>query len=104
MKYIILLLAITSAPLVAGPKQKTFVTNCDRVWSAVKRATAPPHYNFAMLDDAQKKENRFNRQQPFRQTEPGSVSFRERRKLHGLGGWRVFRVSSQRQRRSVQAD
>ena len=44
-----------TVPALAAPKQKTFTANCDQVWVAVKRATAPPHYNFAMLDDAQKK-------------------------------------------------
>jgi hypothetical protein len=39
----------------AGPKTKAYPANCDRVWAAVKTATAPPHYNFAQLDDAQKK-------------------------------------------------
>lgn len=40
---------------IAKPKENTYPASCDRVWAAVKRATAPPHYNFAQLDDAQKK-------------------------------------------------
>jgi hypothetical protein len=55
LKQIIFVLTITSTPMFAAPKEKTFPANCDHVWAAVKRATAPPHYNFAMLDDAQKK-------------------------------------------------
>ena len=42
-------------PVFAKPKEQVFAASCDRVWSAVKIATAPPHYNFAQLDDAQKK-------------------------------------------------
>jgi hypothetical protein len=55
MKQIIFLLAISTISMLAAPKQKTFPANCDVVWAAVKRMTTPPHYNFAMLDDAQKK-------------------------------------------------
>jgi len=52
---IVLVLTLTASPAFAKPKEKTYPANCDRVWAAVKRATAPPHYNFAQLDDAQKK-------------------------------------------------
>ena len=48
-------LMTVAMPALAAPKQKTFTASCDQVWVAVKSATAPPHYNFAMLDDAQKK-------------------------------------------------
>jgi hypothetical protein len=48
-------LMIVAMPALAAPKQKTFAANCDQVWAAVKCATAPPHYNFAILDDAQKR-------------------------------------------------
>jgi hypothetical protein len=47
------LLLGTTTP--AKPKGKIYPASCDRVWDAVKRATAPPNYNFAQLDDAQKK-------------------------------------------------
>jgi hypothetical protein len=52
---IALLLTAFAAPALAKPKEQVFAASCDRVWSAVKIATAPPHYNFAQLDDAQKK-------------------------------------------------
>ena len=52
---IVLALALSALPAFAGAKPKTYPASCDRVWAVVKRATAPPHYNFAMLDDAQKK-------------------------------------------------
>jgi hypothetical protein len=57
MKYtvIVLGLALAVSPASAKPKEKTFPASCGRVWAAVKRATVPPHYNFAQLDDAQKK-------------------------------------------------
>jgi hypothetical protein len=57
MKYtvIVLALALTVSPAFAKPKEKTFPASCGRVWAAVKRATVPPHYNFAQLDDAQKR-------------------------------------------------
>jgi hypothetical protein len=42
-------------PAFGKPKETTYPTSCNHVWLAVKRATAPPHYNFAQLDDAQKK-------------------------------------------------
>ena len=51
----ILLLAVISLPIFAAPKTKVYPASCDRVWAAVKVAAVPPHYNFAMLDDAQKK-------------------------------------------------
>jgi hypothetical protein len=51
-----MIMALAAAiPMLAKPKENTYATNCDRVWVAVKRATAQPHYNFAQLDDAQKK-------------------------------------------------
>jgi hypothetical protein len=50
---ILMLAAATSG--LAKPKENTYPASCDRVWLAVKRATAPPHYNFAQLDDALKK-------------------------------------------------
>ena len=52
---IVLALAFAALPAFAAAKPKTYPASCDRVWAAVKRATAPPHYNFAMMDDAQKK-------------------------------------------------
>lgn len=52
---IVVLLIVGVIPALAKPRTKTYSANCDRVWAAVKRATAPPHYNFAQLDDAQKK-------------------------------------------------
>jgi hypothetical protein len=55
-QFLIALVLITFAsPVFAKPKEQVFAASCDRVWSAVKIATAPPHYNFAQLDDAQKK-------------------------------------------------
>ena len=51
----ILAFAIAASPTFAAPRTKTYPGRCYRVWAAVKAATAPPHYNFAMLDDAQKK-------------------------------------------------
>lgn len=51
---IVLTLAVASSAL-AKPKEKMYPASCDRVWVAVKQATAPPHYNFAQLDDAQTK-------------------------------------------------
>lgn len=50
-----LALVIAAVPAMAKPRVKIFSNNCDRVWAAVKVATGPPHYNFAQLDDAQKK-------------------------------------------------
>jgi hypothetical protein len=51
-----IIVLIAATPLIQGkPKERTFPANCDRVWIAVKAATAPPHYNFAQLDDAQKR-------------------------------------------------
>ncbi len=57
MRKLILLLPLllAASPAVAKPKEKTYPASCDRVWAAVKIATAPPHYNFAQLDDGQKK-------------------------------------------------
>jgi hypothetical protein len=55
MKQFIFVLAAATLPVVAAPRTQIFTDSCDGVWAAVKRATAPPHYNFAMLDDAQKK-------------------------------------------------
>jgi hypothetical protein len=52
---VILILAFASTPMLAKPKDQTYPASCDRVWAAVKVATAPPHYNFAQLDDTQKK-------------------------------------------------
>lgn len=52
---IALVLMAFANPVFAKPKEQVFAASCDRVWSAVKIATAPPHYNFAQLDDAQKK-------------------------------------------------
>ena len=46
---------VAATPVLAKPKQKTYPASCDRVWTAVKRAATPPHYNFAQLDDAQEK-------------------------------------------------
>ena len=57
MKYILIavVLALLASPVIAKPKEKTYPANCDRVWAAVKLATAPPHYNLFQLDDTQKK-------------------------------------------------
>jgi hypothetical protein len=55
MNRIALVLFAVALPVFAAPKTKMYPASCDRVWAAVKLATAPPHYNFAMLDDAQKK-------------------------------------------------
>jgi hypothetical protein len=52
---IVLVLALVASSALAKPKETTYPASCDRVWAAVKLATAPPHYNFAQLDDAQKK-------------------------------------------------
>jgi hypothetical protein len=52
--YTILTLAAATSG-IAKPKENIYPASCDRVWAAVKRATAPPHYNFAQLDDAQMK-------------------------------------------------
>lgn len=52
---ILLIATLTVIPAFAKPKTKAYPASCDRVWAAVKRATAPPHYNFAMMDDVQKK-------------------------------------------------
>jgi len=51
-----MILTVASASsAIAKPKENTYPTSCDRVWAAVKLVTAPPHYNFTQLDDAQKK-------------------------------------------------
>jgi hypothetical protein len=57
MKRILTTLALTLIATTAYTKPKTQVypASCDRVWAAVKLIAVPPHYNFAMLDDAQKK-------------------------------------------------
>ena len=52
---IAMVLVAFAAPVFAKPKEQVFTASCNQVWSAVKIATAPPHYNFAQLDDAQKK-------------------------------------------------
>ena len=49
------ILAICSTPAFAKPRLHTYQSPCSQVWPAVKRATAPPHYNFAQMDDAQMK-------------------------------------------------
>ena len=51
----VVVLLILSPIAFAKPKLRIFQASCDQVWGAVKKATAPPHYNFAQLDDAQKK-------------------------------------------------
>ncbi len=51
----LLALATSSAVAFAKPKVKIYPQNCNQVWAAVKTATASSHYNFAQLDDAQKK-------------------------------------------------
>lgn len=57
MKRLLTALVLVTVPTTAFAKPKTqaYPANCDRVWAAVKLAAIPPHYNFAMLDDAQKK-------------------------------------------------
>lgn len=52
---LVLLLIACARPTLAKPKEKIYPASCDRVWAAVKIATGPPHYNFAQLDDTQKK-------------------------------------------------
>ncbi len=52
---VILAFASMTPAALAKPKEKTYPASCDRVWLAVKRATAPPHYNFAQFNDAEKK-------------------------------------------------
>jgi subtilisin family serine protease len=54
VKQFIMILAL-GIPLLGAPKTKVYPASCDRVWAAVKVAATPPHYNFAMLDDGQKK-------------------------------------------------
>ena len=39
----------------AKPRTKAYPANCERVWSAVKRAAVPPSYDFSMMDDAKMK-------------------------------------------------
>jgi pectin methylesterase-like acyl-CoA thioesterase len=51
-----LILTLALAGTAFGkPKEKVYAASCDRVWAAVKIATAPPHYNFATYNDAEKK-------------------------------------------------
>jgi hypothetical protein len=52
--FVVILTAFASTAF-AKPKEQVYAASCDRVWAAVKVATGPPHYNFAQLDDAQKK-------------------------------------------------
>jgi len=54
-KYLFLLVVLAASPTYGKPKEKTYQGSCDRVWAAVKKAVAPPHYNYAQLDDSQKK-------------------------------------------------
>jgi hypothetical protein len=51
----VLFLATFAIPAFAKPREKVYAASCDHVWAAVKLASAPPHYNYAQLDDAQKK-------------------------------------------------
>ncbi len=51
----VIALTTTSAVAFAKPKVKTYPQSCNQVWAAVKTATSSPHYNFAQLDDSQKK-------------------------------------------------
>ncbi len=51
----LILMVAAATSTLAKSNKKAYPTSCDRVWYAVKRATAPPHYNFAQLDDTQKK-------------------------------------------------
>jgi hypothetical protein len=53
--FIALAVLVVASPAFAKPRLKTYQVSCDHVWAAVKIASAPPHYNFAQLDDAQKK-------------------------------------------------
>jgi hypothetical protein len=53
--FVLVAVALAANPALAKPKEKTYPASCDQVWAAVKTATEPPHYNFAQLDDAQKK-------------------------------------------------
>jgi hypothetical protein len=45
------ILVLLACPAFAKPKEKVYQLSCDKVWAAVKSASAPPHYNFAQLDD-----------------------------------------------------
>jgi hypothetical protein len=55
ISFMFLMLATMATTAFAKPKTQVYPASCDRVWAAVKRAAVPPHYNFAMLDEAQKK-------------------------------------------------
>ena len=54
-RFFVLALTLIAIPVFAAPKSQAYPASCGRVWAAVKRVAVPPHYNFAMLDDAQKK-------------------------------------------------
>ena len=51
----VIALTTTTVVAFAKPKVKTYPQNCNQVWTAVKTATSSSHYNFAQLDDTQKK-------------------------------------------------
>jgi hypothetical protein len=53
--FMAVILTTLASPIFAKPKEQVYAASCERVWAAVKIATAPPHYNFSQLDDAQKK-------------------------------------------------
>jgi hypothetical protein len=52
---IIALGTLVSGSAMAKPKTQSYPASCDRVWQAVKRASVPPHYNFSLWDEANKK-------------------------------------------------
>jgi hypothetical protein len=49
------LATLVAVPALAKPKTHLYPASCDRVWQAVKRTAVPPHYNFSMWDEANKK-------------------------------------------------
>jgi len=51
----VVLAVVLATSVSAKPKEKVYAASCDRVWAAVKTATAPPHYNFATYNDQEKK-------------------------------------------------
>jgi hypothetical protein len=52
---LLLILSIAATPAVAGTREKTYPVGCDRLWAAIKATSVPPRYNYAVLDDGQRK-------------------------------------------------
>jgi hypothetical protein len=50
-----LILSIAAKPAMAGQREKTYPVGCDRLWAAIKATSVPPHYNYAVLDEARRK-------------------------------------------------